>query len=143
MNEHRVKKMMDDKAYLERALLAVTPKILRAMTNQAEKERQRSAAARVKAMIKEIDSRKELIESFRPLAESGDLSSSDRLMLRVYGCSSFKALIEELEKQNEAFFQVIYRLSSWLPFSLRDMIEDWIIGNISTKAVLAAMPGRA
>ena len=74
---------------------------------------------------------------------AADLTTSYQLMLRIYGCSSLQELGEELEKENAASLRVISRLSSWLAAGLRDKIEDWLIGQISTEAVLAAMPGRA
>ena len=141
--EARVNRILDDKAYMERAVQAVAPKILRAIASQEERERQKRAALRVKALIREIASRRELIEKFKTFSGSDNIPEADLLMLKVYGCSSFQELVDELEKQNDAFFQVICRLSAWLRTGLRDKTEDWLIGNISTKEILAAMPGRA
>lgn len=56
--EARVNRILDDKAYMERAVQAVAPKILRAIASQEERERQKRAALRVKALIREIASRK-------------------------------------------------------------------------------------
>lgn len=140
MNE---KRFLEDKAYMERAIGIMAPGILRAMARQEERERQRAAAIKVKALIREIASRRELIEKFKTFSGTGNIPDADLLMLKVYGCSSFQELVDELEKQNDAFFQVICRLSAWLRTGLRDKTEDWLIGNISTKEILAAMPGRA
>ena len=139
MNE---KRFLEDKAYMERAIGIMAPGILRAMARQEERERQRVAAIKVKAVIQEMASRQEFIDKFQQMT-AADITTGDQLMLRIYGCSSLQELGEELEKENEASLRIISRLSSWLAAGLRDKIEDWLIGQISTEAVLAAMPGRA
>lgn len=139
MNE---KRFLEDKAYMERAIGIMAPGILRAMARQEERERQRAAAIKVKAVIQEMASRQEFIDKFQQMT-AADITTGDQLMLRIYGCSSLQELGEELEKENEASLRIISRLSSWLAAGLRDKIEDWLIGQISTEAVLAAMPGRA
>ena len=139
MNE---KRFLEDKAYMERAIGIMAPGILRAMARQEERERQRAAAIKVKAVIQEMASRQEFIDKFQQMT-AADITTGDQLMLRIYGCSSFQELGEELEKENEASLRIISRLSSWLAAGLRDKIEDWLIGDMSTEAVLAAMPGRA
>jgi hypothetical protein len=139
MNE---KRFLEDKAYMERAIGIMAPGILRAMARQEERERQRAAAIKVKAVIQEMASRQEFIDKFQQMT-AADITTGDQLMLRIYGCSSLQELGEELEKENEASLRIISRLSSWLAAGLRDKIEDWLIGDMSTEAVLAAMPGRA
>ena len=139
MNE---KRFLEDKAYMERAIGIMAPGILRAMARQEERERQRAAAIKVKAVIQEMASRQDFIDKFQQMT-AVDITTGDQLMLRIYGCSSLQELGEELEKENEASLRIISRLSSWLAAGLRDKIEDWLIGDMSTEAVLAAMPGRA
>lgn len=139
MNE---KRFLEDKAYMERAIGIMAPGILRAMARQEERERQRAAAIKVKAVIQEMASRQEFIDKFQQMT-AADITTGDQLMLRIYGCSSLQELGEELKKENEASLRIISRLSSWLAAGLRDKIEDWLIGDMSTEAVLAAMPGRA
>ena len=141
MNE-KTRRYLEDKAYMERAINIMAPGILRAMARQEARERQKVAAVKLRAVIQEMASRQEFIDRFQNMT-AADLTTSDQLMLRIYGCSSLQELGEELEKENAASLRVISRLSSWLAAGLRDKIEDWLIGQISTEAVLAAMPGRA
>ena len=140
--KEKTRRYLEDKAYMERAINIMAPGILRAMARQEARERQKVAAVKLRAVIQEMASRQEFIDRFQNMT-AADLTTSDQLMLRIYGCSSLQELGEELEKENAASLRVISRLSSWLAAGLRDKIEDWLIGQISTEAVLAAMPGRA
>ena len=142
MMKEKTRRYLEDKAYMERAINIMAPGILRAMARQEARERQKVAAVKLRAVIQEMASRQEFIDRFQNMT-AADLTTSDQLMLRIYGCSSLQELGEELEKENAASLRVISRLSSWLAAGLRDKIEDWLIGQISTEAVLAAMPGRA